>query len=100
MVIRWISRLISERKRRKLRNELHHLSYTNLLLSKFAAEAIDEAVKYATLMKLYDESEPEYLLYKKQRDWMFERATEYQQERRRKLCKIANLLRQIDRLSK
>lgn len=67
---------------------------------KYEVESMNKVEKYATLMKLYDESEPEYLSHKKEWDCMFERATEYRQECNRMHDRMKRLSRQLDRLSK
>lgn len=99
MVIRLISRLISGRKRRKIRSELNDIYQSILYLNKWALEALDEVKRYHVLMQLYDESEPEYSHYKVVHDLALERAKECRQEVDRRSRKAKRLMYQLDRLS-
>lgn len=73
MVIRWISRLISERRRRDQLKEVSNALYTSYGTTQVLASSITSAVaridKFGTLMRLYhDEADDMYQYYKRQHD--------------------------------
>lgn len=73
MVIRWISRLISERKRRDQLNTVCNALDISYGTTRVLASCIDSSVarinKFGSLMRLYhDEADEMYQYYKRQHD--------------------------------